>query len=61
MENNKGILTYEIDTIEVHDFNLKIAILDSLLEKGFHITEKPILENGQHRGASLSIYSTERR
>lgn len=61
MENNKGTLKYEIDTIEVHDFNLKIAIVDSLLEKGFHIIEKPILENGQHIGVSLTIYSVERR
>lgn len=61
MENNKGTLKYEIDTIEIHDFNLKNTIIDSLLEKGFHITEKPILENGQHIGASLTIYNVERR
>lgn len=61
MENNKGMLKYEIDTIEIHDFNLKIAIVDSLLEKGFHITEKPISKNGQHIGGALTIYSVERR
>lgn len=56
MENNKGILKYEVDTIEVHDINLKIAIVDSLLEKGFHIIEKPVLENGHYKGTSLTIY-----
>lgn len=56
MENNKGILKYEIDTIEIHDFNLKNTIVDSLLEKGFNITEKPISEKGHHIGVLLTIY-----
>jgi|GEM_PF-6440795 len=61
MENNKGVLKYEIDTIEVHNFNLKIDIINSLLEKGFDIVEKPILEKGQHIGALLTIYSVENK
>jgi len=61
MDINKGILKYEIDTIEIHDFNLRTVIVDNLLEKGYDITSKSILEKGQHVGVSLTIYSVERR
>ncbi|WP_346938268.1 hypothetical protein [uncultured Clostridium sp.] len=61
MENNKGILRQEIDTIEIHDFNLMSVIVDNLLEKGYDITTKHILEKGQQIGESLTIYTTEKR
>ncbi len=62
MEINKGTFRKEVGQLEIRDFEISNIIVSALIEKGFELTSKPIIDSMNNQvGEQIIICRIEQR
>lgn len=62
MENQRGTIKREIGSVQIRGFEIGEIITNALLEKGYELLAKPIIEEmGIVKGEQITIYRIDQR